>query len=404
MLCVLALLALAGCTGIAPRDSPSEAVCGVCGGGFEPVAASHGVDASVAHSEAVVTVDADGRAHWTVRADLHGPDVDRLADNESLVRRIVRDRDVWAASVPARRPANLTGRVFGDTLVVTYTVGEFAARPFGDVLVVDRYVRPPGLRPRRSHDKSGYRVRLLAPRNATAVRVPPGASAEANSMTWPSDAAMSARRYPAFDLDGNVDPLVVEFAVAVEVATWAALPLAAFLAVAGGATLVLGAGLVARTVGRPGPVDRVRWRLRGRDHVSPAHRRGARREHTPASLGLIGVIGLAGAAAVLVATDYAASRTVAFALVGVPTVPLATFAALGMAVTRRPGAIRSLLTLLVGSTVVLGLATVLEYGRAGAAVGVLVWTPVTLVIGAGAYLTVQRWDRASRLLGGSGDR
>ncbi|WP_436927874.1 hypothetical protein [Halosimplex amylolyticum] len=167
--------------GPASAAPPPEAICGVCGDGFESAAPDAGVPLTVERGVATIDVRGNGTGHWHARVRVDGGAADRFAANETLRERVVR------ASLDRRTvvddPRNLRTRVENDTLVVDLDVAGVAHRGTGGVVLVDLFdwrTRSAGLR----FDADELRIR--GPTGTAVTQAPSGGTVDGRSVVWSS--------------------------------------------------------------------------------------------------------------------------------------------------------------------------------------------------------------------------
>ncbi|WP_137286096.1 hypothetical protein [Halorussus salinisoli] len=167
----VALLVLAAVAPAAtPASSPPQPLCPVCDDGFEQAADERGLNATVARSEAVVRVREDATGRWTVRNHLTNESVaERLRSDADLLDRIVRDALGDGYRKPdARRLSNVSARVRGHIVTVTFSYSSFADRVGAGVLLVD-YVHASG---RESYGLDADRFTVVGPEGTRVVNDP----------------------------------------------------------------------------------------------------------------------------------------------------------------------------------------------------------------------------------------
>lgn len=133
LLAVLVAVAVVGCgVAVTPATArePPQAACAVCTDALDEAAAAEGVALERDRSEMVVAVAENGSTRWTARVEL-AAGAARLR-NDSLRASVV--AGALARGRPAATPENVSSRLDGRTLVVTYRDGDATAREF-DVLL-----------------------------------------------------------------------------------------------------------------------------------------------------------------------------------------------------------------------------------------------------------------------------
>lgn len=209
------LVALAGCS----YDPPN--VCGVCGGEVQVAGENHGVDLTATSSEVHVYLHGDGSATWVERIELDDAGAAHLRENATLRKRVLE----WATEHQSAAPETPDSvSVESGALVVTYDVPKLAERYPGGVLVVDRFHR------QRSGSSFGYEVEtdravLHAPDGMAVTNQPPASRWNRSAVVWQSSVA--AHTYVAFGpARTKTTSWLTRAAIAVEVARWAAVPVA----------------------------------------------------------------------------------------------------------------------------------------------------------------------------------
>lgn len=208
---LLAVLVLATVVGATAASAPPVEVCTVCGDRFEAAADRHGVDLAVAESTLDVHVREDGSARWVVRNRLDADGAQALRDNRSALDAVVRDaladRRYPAAGGHAtlvENPMNVTASLDGDTVVVSFTVEEFAHRSVGGLLVADGFhVERDG----RYLSADADRVTVHAPDGYAVSNRPPNADVRGDAAVWAdeygSHAPVAASTYVVFVRDSG---------------------------------------------------------------------------------------------------------------------------------------------------------------------------------------------------------
>ncbi|MBX0305971.1 hypothetical protein [Haloarcula salinisoli] len=210
-LALLALVALAGCATV---PSPGT----VCSGCTEMPEQTDNVsvDDSVTH----FYVESEGDARVEARMQLSGSGVDSLRTDRGKLQALVgRIKEGYGPSAFERR--NLTGRMDGDTLVVTYRVSDVGERRF-DTVVVDAFYRYDGDGPETedNYEQSFYigtdRLVVHGPDGTRSLVDPPDGTSDGDRVTWTGD-EVSPRTYVVF---GSHEALARP-AIALEVLSWA---------------------------------------------------------------------------------------------------------------------------------------------------------------------------------------
>lgn len=118
LLLALVLVSVVGTAVAAPAAArePPRAACAVCTDALDAAAAAAGVTLEPGDSTMVVTVAENGSTRWTARVTL-ASGADRLA-NDSLRSAVV--ADAMDRGRPAATPEDVSSRLDGDTLVVSY--------------------------------------------------------------------------------------------------------------------------------------------------------------------------------------------------------------------------------------------------------------------------------------------
>ena len=208
-------VALAGCSYNPPN------VCGVCGGKVQVAGENHGVDLNATSSEVHVHLHDDGSATWVERTELDDDGAARLRENATLRKRVL-DSATEQQSAAPKTPDSVS--VESGALVVTYDVPKLAERYPGGVLVVDRFHR------QRSGSSFGYEVEadravLHAPDGMVVTNQPPASRWNRSAVVWRSSVA--THTYVAFGpTRTKTTSWLTRAAIAVEVARWAAIPVA----------------------------------------------------------------------------------------------------------------------------------------------------------------------------------
>lgn len=210
-LALLALVALAGCETVPDPGT-------VCSGCAEMTDRTDNVsvDDSVTH----FYIDREGDARVEARMHLSGSGVEALRNDPGKLQALVRRIDEGYGD-PAFERRNLTGRMDGDTLVVTYHVSDVAERRFGTV-VVDAFYKYDGDGPEDS-DTYEYPFRLSTdrlvvhgPDGTRSLVAPSDATSDNGRVTWTGD-EVSPRTYVVFGTNGAL----ARPAIALEVLIWA---------------------------------------------------------------------------------------------------------------------------------------------------------------------------------------
>lgn len=214
-LALAVLVALAGCS----FDPPN--VCGVCGREVQATAGNHGVNLTAESSEVHVYLHGDGSAEWVERTELTDVGATELRENATLRNRVIERATKYRSAAPGTPDAV---SVESGSLVVTYDVPNLAERYPGGVLVVDRFHR------QRSGSSFGYEVEsdravLHAPDGMVVTNRPPASRWNRSAVVWQS--SVPAQTYVAFGpTQSEVPSWPTRAAIAVEVARWAAVPVA----------------------------------------------------------------------------------------------------------------------------------------------------------------------------------
>lgn len=145
-LAVVAVTAVLAPAVVGPADasSPPRKLCPVCGDQLEREA-SYGAGASVTTtgSDLRMAVDERGDADVRARVSLNASTAERFRENESLQAAVVDaafdDEDGSRYAVGVDRARNVTARMDGDVLVVTYEVPSVAREGRGGVLLVTAF-------------------------------------------------------------------------------------------------------------------------------------------------------------------------------------------------------------------------------------------------------------------------
>jgi hypothetical protein len=232
-LALLVLLGLAGCG----EPFQTEVVCAGCSAAPESVSGVT-VEDSVTH----MYVDDDGGARVEARMELTGDGVERLHTDRTLS--LVRDRIAEAGEYERRgdrirsafQRRNLSTRMDGDTLVVTYRVTDISRQRLGTT-VVDGFFRVDGdgRESEGNYDEAFElgtdRLVVHGPDGTRALVAPPEAERDDDSVTW-TETAVNPRTYVVFGDNGAL----AHPAIALETLSWAGGPLVPWAA---GATLPL---------------------------------------------------------------------------------------------------------------------------------------------------------------------
>lgn len=209
------LVALAGCSYQLPT------VCGICGGEVQVAAEDHGANLTVTSSEVHVYLRDDGSATWVERIELDDAGSALLRENATLRERVL-ERAAGRRSAAPETPDSVS--VEGGALVVTYDVQNLAERYPGGVLVVNHFHR------QRSGSSFGYEVGtdravLHAPDGMAVTNQPPASQWNESAVVWQSSVA--AHTYVAFGPTWSKTTRWLTWAaIGVEVARWAAVPVA----------------------------------------------------------------------------------------------------------------------------------------------------------------------------------
>lgn len=213
-LALLALVALAGCETAPPR----ETVCSGCTTMPERTD-NVTVDDSVTH----IYVDSEGDARVEARMRLSGSGVDSLRNNRTELQTLVgRIDEGYGLSAFERR--NLTGRMDGDTLVVTYRAADVGQRRLGMVVVDAFYRYDGGERDNSNNYEYPYllstdRLVVHGPDGTRSLVDPAKGTSGGDSVTWTGD-EISTRTYLVFGQHGPLATL----AIALETLSWAVEP------------------------------------------------------------------------------------------------------------------------------------------------------------------------------------
>lgn len=148
----------------------NDQVCPVCGPTFETAAAANGVSVTVEESTAVVEVERDGTAHWTVRNRLSNASrARRLADAD--LGPALRDRLDAHLKLDAERVRNVSTRADGDTVVVTFTDTDAGTRAFGRTVVTHFWLEQ-GMEGGPFYRFEADRVTVVGPEGTRVVNSP----------------------------------------------------------------------------------------------------------------------------------------------------------------------------------------------------------------------------------------
>ncbi|WP_415380830.1 hypothetical protein [Halosimplex sp. TS25] len=184
LVALLLVCSLGAAVSVGPATGapPPEAVCGVCGDGFESAAADAGVPLTVERGAATIDVRGNGTGHWHARVRIDGDAAGRLEANETLREQVVR------ASLDRRTvvddPRNLRTSVENDTLVVDFDAADVAHEGLGGVVFVD-LLDP---RTRRSGlDLEADELRIEGPNGTVVSRAPASGTVDGGAVVWRSE-------------------------------------------------------------------------------------------------------------------------------------------------------------------------------------------------------------------------
>ncbi|MFB6354481.1 MAG: hypothetical protein ABEJ92_10400 [Halobacteriales archaeon] len=197
LLSVLVLLAaLVGPAAASPQPTP---VCRFCGGQFESAAEEAGVNVTVARSDVLVQVHADGSATWTVTLDLEtgGADLAAPPDRLEAVARSLLDD--WHGLPETATLLDAT--VEDDRVELRYRDADAAARHAG-LLVVD-YLHDEGGQP--WYHVNADRFVLRGPEGTVVANDPESGRVDGRTVAWRGNGTGAA--YVGPDLEGS--PYVV---------------------------------------------------------------------------------------------------------------------------------------------------------------------------------------------------
>ncbi|AFK20548.1 hypothetical protein E6P09_12395 [Haloferax mediterranei ATCC 33500] len=191
---------------------PPEPVCVVCGHGFEETADDAGVNLTVESSTVRVQIDEDGVGHWTARVTVDDESAATFRENPSLLDSIVRRtfEERWGL---VDDPHDLSSRIAGDTVVVTFTVPEMASHGVGDVLLVDYFNDPT----ERRHVYVGAdRFVVTGPEGSHLLTNPPKAATNETAATWGDseqyESTVHSQTYLTFGPDGGLTTTAAAYA------------------------------------------------------------------------------------------------------------------------------------------------------------------------------------------------
>lgn len=169
---LLALLVVSAVVpAVAPASSPPKPLCSVCDDGFERAAADAGLEATVARSTVEADVRENGSARWTIRNRLaNASSAERLRTDSELLDRVVRTALGDGYRKPdSARISDLSARVEGNVVVVTFAYSSFAESAVGGVLVID-YFHSGG--DRRAYGLDADEFTVVGPEGSVVVNDP----------------------------------------------------------------------------------------------------------------------------------------------------------------------------------------------------------------------------------------
>jgi hypothetical protein len=168
----LALLVLvAALPAVAPASSRPDPYCSVCDDGFERAATDAGLESTVTRSTVEVVVQENGDARWTVRNRLANESTaNRLRTDSGLLDRVVRTAlgDGYR-SPDSTRVSDVSARVEGTEVVVTFAYSSFADSAVGGVLVVGYFHSGGG---RESYGLDADEFTVVGPAGSVVVNDP----------------------------------------------------------------------------------------------------------------------------------------------------------------------------------------------------------------------------------------
>jgi len=245
---VVAVLALAGCGGPAPK---TEVVCEDCSSGVEETADATNRSIAVEESVTHVYLAESGDARVEARMALSGADVDDLRTNETLLAS-VRDAITYeesdrydyqygyeggygyGPSRPAFQREDLAVRMAGSELVVTYRAANLSRRRLGATFSnyfyrADGQEIPRELEPGEPWHIATDRLVVHGPDGTAPIHRPPEATVEGDTLVWQGGETIDTRTYLVFG-GGAAGGVHARIVVASEVFLWAT-PIALFGAV-----------------------------------------------------------------------------------------------------------------------------------------------------------------------------
>lgn len=224
LLVVLAIILLAGCVDY----PPGHYACLTCERGIE-AAAEDEYDVSVTGSELRIRVREDGSARWTIWSTLEGADIETLrSDPEALDRfaaasvtdsvgNVAEDYAIHRGDVE-----NVTARMDGETIIITFIVPDVADRNSGGIVLVD-YFNTRGNAP-ESYSLGTDRIRLHGPSGTVVTKGPPAGTRTDDdaAVVWTDEReGISGTTYVGFGPDRNaMTKAKTEASVAADMAGW----------------------------------------------------------------------------------------------------------------------------------------------------------------------------------------
>lgn len=376
-----ALVLTTGCVDFPPDPT----ICVTCELGVESATADR-YNVSVGHSELHIRVRENGTARWTVRSNLTGPDVDAFQSDPERVdwladRAVTGSVDVEGIThlgVHGGSVENVSARMTGDTLVVSFTVAGFAERGFGNVLLVD-YFHTEAQAP-ASYSLGTDRLVVRGPPGTVVTNRPPtGVVTDGGqTVTWhPSDARVQGTTYVAFGTDrGRATNLATKATIGAAVAEWVA-PRTwhwgiKHSGVLFATTVLLSLFFVGRSPVRIGDTD-----------DSPLRRLAS---DPPVDMAVVMLV-LAGWAVIAVADSNGVSQTLLLLITPLPLLPAGLFFLLGYSIEEFPRVSRSITVAIAGLPFVIAswhIATPVGYPLEADGVvyqELLLWTLIVLATG-----------------------
>jgi len=188
---------------VAAGSSPPRAVCGICDGEFERIAADAGYPLDVEHAGVTVAVGANGTGRWTIRLETTDGAAAVAADPSGFAALL--DEHYAGYRTLVDDPRDLRVAVDGSTVVVRFSVSGMAHRTAG-VFLVDYFH---GGAADVSYRMAADRLTVRGPPGTTLANDPPGAVAENGTAVWTGggrdgDAGFTGGTYVVFGSGAGV--------------------------------------------------------------------------------------------------------------------------------------------------------------------------------------------------------